>query len=80
MHCLIPSSVDFCSLQKLRGYFILKPADASCYSRLVLDNPSASLSLILRPSHCPVFDCLQHAKTEGEGLIDPFYHVNDDYV
>ena len=26
-------------------------------------------SLIPRPSHCPVFDHLQFAKTEGEGLV-----------
>ena len=27
------------------------------------------VSLIPRPSHCPVFDRLQYAKTEGEGMI-----------
>ena len=26
-------------------------------------------SLVPRPSHHPVFDCLQYAKTEGEGLV-----------
>ena len=26
-------------------------------------------SLVPRPSHCPVFDCFQYAKTEGEGLV-----------
>ena len=33
-------------------------------------------SLVPRPSHHPVFDRLQYAKTEGEGLVS-FYHVND---
>ena len=33
-------------------------------------------SLVPRPSHRPVFDRLQCAKTEGEGL-GAFYHVND---
>ena len=33
-------------------------------------------SLIPRPSHCPVFDHLQFAKTEG-GRPGPFYHVTD---
>ena len=28
------------------------------------------LSLIPRPSLAPVFDCLQYAKTEGEGLVN----------
>ena len=31
--------------------------------------------LIPRPSHRPVFDCLQYAKTEGEAWY--IYHVND---
>ena len=35
------------------------------------------LSLILRPSHRPVFDRLQYEKIEGEGLHSPFYCVND---
>ena len=26
-------------------------------------------SFVPRPSHCPVFDDLQHAKTEGEGRV-----------
>ena len=26
-------------------------------------------NLVPRPSHCPVFDRLQYAKTEGEGLV-----------
>ena len=34
-------------------------------------------SLVPRPSHCQVFDCLQYAKMKGKGLHDPFYHVND---
>ena len=33
-------------------------------------------NLIPRPSHCPVFDHLQFAKTEG-GRPGPFYHVTD---
>ena len=32
-------------------------------------------SLIPRPSHCPVFDHLQYAKTRGK--LGPFYHMND---
>ena len=39
----------------------------------------AIFSLIPRPSHHPVFDCLQYAKMEGEGLVH-FYHVNDTSV
>ena len=39
---------------------------------------SMCLSLVPRPSHCPVlitsFDCLQYAKWGRPG---PFYHVND---
>ena len=33
-----------------------------------------STSLVPRPSYHLVFDCLQYAKTEGEG---PFYHMSD---
>ena len=33
-------------------------------------------SLIPRPSHRPVFDCLQYAKNGG-GSRGPFYCVND---
>ena len=33
-------------------------------------------SFVPRPSHQPVFDRLQYAKMEGEGLVH-FYHVND---
>ena len=33
-------------------------------------------SLVPRPSHCPVFDRLQYAKTERK-TPGPFYHVND---
>ena len=29
----------------------------------------AFISLVPRPSHHPVFDCLQYAKTEGEDLV-----------
>ena len=35
----------------------------SCWTLLLFH------SLVPRPSHCPVFDCLQYAKTEGEGLV-----------
>ena len=35
------------------------------------------ISPIFRPSHCPVFDCLQYAKTEVGGRPGPFYHMND---
>ena len=35
----------------------------------------ADINLIPRPSHCPVFDCLQYAKMEGRP--GPFYHMND---
>ena len=27
------------------------------------------ISLVSRPSHCSLFDCLQYAKTEGESLV-----------
>ena len=36
----------------------------------------ADISLVPRPSHCPVFDRLQYAKIGG-GRPGPFYHVND---
>ena len=38
----------------------------------VLDNPS-----VLFATHRPVFNCLQYANIEWEGLHSPFYHVND---
>ena len=28
------------------------------------------ISLVPRPSHCPVFDCLQFAERKGEALVD----------
>ena len=38
-------------------------------------NQVGGSSLVLRPSHCPVFDCLQYAKTgRRPGSI---YHVSD---
>ena len=47
------------------------------YSMSSLRGIKHAFSLIPRPSHCPVFDRLQYAKMEGEGLHGPFYHVND---
>ena len=35
------------------------------------------LPLILRPLYRQVFDCLQYAKIEWEGLHSSFYQVND---
>lgn len=35
------------------------------------------LPLIPRHLHRTVFDCLQYANIEWEGLHSPFYHVND---
>ena len=32
-------------------------------------------SLVPRPAYHPVFDCLQYAKTEGEGLV---YFITND--
>ena len=34
------------------------------------------ISLVPRPSHRPLFDSLQYAKTEGKDRSGPFYHVN----
>ena len=34
-----------------------------------LSSKSGTTSLVPRPSHRPVFDRLQYAKTEGEGLV-----------
>jgi len=36
--------------------------------------------LIPRPSHCPVFDCLQYAKTEREGLHDVSVYLGRQMV
>ena len=40
-------------------------------------NISGGLSLVPRPSHCPVFDRLQNAN-RGGGRPGPFCHVNDE--
>ena len=50
----------------------------TCISESAMRELLSHCSLIPRPSHCPVFDCLQYAKAEGEGLVQTlFYHVND---
>ena len=52
--------------------------EGSFSSPLVWNYLAMCLSLVPRPSHCPVlissFDCLQYAKWGRPG---PFYHVND---
>ena len=42
----------------------------------ITSNQVGGSSLIPRPFHCPVFDNLQYAKTEG-GALGAFDHVSD---
>ena len=39
----------------------------TCLYELI--NYSLVPSLVPRPSHCPVFDCLQYVKREEKGLV-----------
>ena len=64
-----------CKSSILLGYFVMKPemAFVTLGWHLIIHRPH--LSLILRLSHRPVFDCLSMQKLRGRS--GPFYHVND---
>ena len=57
---------------RIGGWFDLKHVTSVAGPRpvqLPLLPQCRDTSLVPRPSHCPVFDRLQDAKTEGEGLV-----------
>ena len=51
-----------------------------CIMYTVILQLYVSDSLIPRPSHHPVFECLQYAKTDGGGRLGPLYRLKKNII
>ena len=62
-------SLQWCQCNDVSTMMSVQWCHWACNIKLYIQHIQLASFPGLPSSHCPVFDCLQHAKTEGEGLV-----------